>query len=135
MFMHSFSLSITLRSLFRFLSHPLFLSFSLCLTHSYSHTRTHTHTVHNKLELDEFSYLIVILQLFRTPDSQQTGPRMLLILDGNSEISAHVRSNFWYLISLRHLIRSSEVKNPIFFFRKDLFLFMRAQHVLNNHLM
>ena len=26
------------------------------------------------------------------------GCTMVLILDGNSEIGAHVRSNFWYLI-------------------------------------
>ena len=31
---------------------------------------------------------------------------MTLILDGNSEIDAHPRSNSWYLICVRHLIRS-----------------------------
>ena len=31
---------------------------------------------------------------------------MVLILDGNSEIGAHVRSNLCYFICLRHLIRS-----------------------------
>ena len=30
---------------------------------------------------------------------------MVLILDGNSEICAHVRSNLCYLIFSRHLIR------------------------------
>ena len=31
---------------------------------------------------------------------------MALVLDGNSEMVAHVRSNVSYLICLRHLIRS-----------------------------
>ena len=34
---------------------------------------------------------------------------MELILDGNSEIGAHVRSNLCYLIFLRHLLRSRTV--------------------------
>ena len=41
---------------------------------------------------------------------------MVIILDGNSEIGAHVRSNFCYLTPLRHLIRSIAVTNLIFFF-------------------
>ena len=45
---------------------------------------------------------------------------VLLILDGNSEKAAHVRSNFCYLICLKHLIRPKAVTNriacsPIFF--------------------
>ena len=39
---------------------------------------------------------------------------MVLILDGNSEIGAHVWSNLCYLICLRHLIRSKTVTNLIF---------------------
>ena len=40
---------------------------------------------------------------------------MVLILDGNSEIEAHVRSNSCYLIYLRHWIRSRAVQKLIFF--------------------
>ena len=36
---------------------------------------------------------------------------MVLNLDGNSEIGAHVRSNVCYLICLRHVIRSKAVTN------------------------
>ena len=36
---------------------------------------------------------------------------MVLILDGDSEIDTHVRSNICYFICLRHLIRSREVTN------------------------
>ena len=39
---------------------------------------------------------------------------MVLMLDGNSKIGAPVRSNFCYLICLRHLLRSREVTNPFF---------------------
>ena len=45
---------------------------------------------------------------------------MVLILDGNFELAAHVRSNLCYLICLRHLIRSKAVKNRIVFLRKKL---------------
>jgi len=34
---------------------------------------------------------------------------MVFILDGNSEIGAHVRSNYYYLNCLRHLIRMKAV--------------------------
>ena len=40
---------------------------------------------------------------------------MELILDGNSEMDADVRSNFCYLICLRHLIGLRAVTNQIFF--------------------
>ena len=40
---------------------------------------------------------------------------MVLRLDGNSELDAHVRSKFWYLICLRHSIRTKAVTNRIFF--------------------
>ena len=39
---------------------------------------------------------------------------MVLILDGILEIGAQARSNLCYLISLRHLIRSTAVTNRIF---------------------
>ena len=60
---------------------------------------------------------------------------MVLILDGTSEIGAHVRSNFCLLTCLRHLSRAREEENLFFLaFAKDLFSFMRAQHVLSYHL-
>ena len=58
---------------------------------------------------------------------------MVLILDGVSEIGAHVRSNLYHLIYLSHLIRSREVTNPIFFLEKDLISLMLAQDVLSYH--
>ena len=35
---------------------------------------------------------------------------MVLIVDGNSDIGAYVRSNLFYSICLRHLIRSRQSK-------------------------
>ena len=46
---------------------------------------------------------------------------MLLILDGNSEIGAHVRSNHCYLIYLRKLIRSKTFTNRFVFSKKTHF--------------
>ena len=43
---------------------------------------------------------------------------MVLILDGISEIGAHVWRNLCSLICLRHLIGSREVTNPIIFSEK-----------------
>ena len=43
-----------------------------------------------------------------------SGGHIELILDGNSEIGAHVRSILCYLIYLRHLIRSRKVTHRIF---------------------
>ena len=45
---------------------------------------------------------------------------------GNSEIGAHERSNFCYLIRLRHLIRSRSVTNRVVMLRKDLFYHMSS---------
>ena len=42
---------------------------------------------------------------------------MVLILDGNSDIGAHVGSNICYSISLRNSMRSRAVKNRFFFLR------------------
>ena len=56
---------------------------------------------------------------------------MALILDGDLEIGAHVRSNLNHLICLRHLIRSREVTYRIFLHRKEVVSFLRAQHVLS----
>ena len=39
---------------------------------------------------------------------------MVLILEGNSGIDAHVWSHLCYLICVTHLIRSTAVRNPIF---------------------
>ena len=44
-----------------------------------------------------------------------------LIVDGNSEICAHVRSNLCYLLCLSHLFRSKTVTNMIFFSEKTYF--------------
>ena len=59
---------------------------------------------------------------------------LVLNLDGNLEIGAHVRFNLGYLICLRRLIGSRAVTNRIFGRRKDLFSFMHAQPVLSYHL-
>ena len=59
-------------------------------------------------------------------------PYGMVILDGNSEIGGHVRSNLFYLTCLRHLIKSRAVTNRIFC-PKDLFSFMRAQYGLSYH--
>ena len=58
---------------------------------------------------------------------------MVLILDGNSEIGAHIRRNICYLICLMHLIRSKAVTNQ-FFPPKRFFSLFRAQHVMSYHL-
>ena len=51
---------------------------------------------------------------------------MVLMLFGHSEIGAQVRSNLFYLICLRHLIRSIVVTNQLFLlFQKDFFSSMR----------
>ena len=39
---------------------------------------------------------------------------MVLILDGNSKIGAHIRNTICYLICCRHLIRSRAITNLIF---------------------
>ena len=45
----------------------------------------------------------------------------VLILDGNSEIVAHTRSNICYLSCIRYLVRLREVKNQIFFFYEKFY--------------
>ena len=45
----------------------------------------------------------------------------MVLIDGNSEIGAHVRSNLCYLICLRHLIRSRAVTNRISISEKTYF--------------
>ena len=58
---------------------------------------------------------------------------MALILDGKSEMGKDVKSNLSYLLWSNHLIIA--VTNPFFFLKKTyLFTFMRAQHVLSDHL-
>ena len=46
---------------------------------------------------------------------------MVLLLDGNLDICAHVWSDLCYLICLRHLIRSRAVTNWIYFSEKTFF--------------
>ena len=53
-------------------------------------------------------------------NGKTTSQPMALILDGNSVIGEHARSNLCYLICQRHLIRSRAGNNRTF--RKDLFL-------------
>ena len=50
-----------------------------------------------------------------------TALTMVLILDGNPEIGAHVRSNLCYLICLRHLIKYSGHKSDFVFSEKTLY--------------
>ena len=47
---------------------------------------------------------------------------MVHIVDGNSEMGAHVRSDPGYPIRLGHLFRSREVKN-LFFLVRTVFLY------------
>ena len=54
---------------------------------------------------------------------------MVLILDGHSEIDAHVRSNLCFFTCIRLLISSRAGK-----IGKDLLCIMRAQHVMSYHL-
>ena len=70
----------------------------------------------------------------KSSTSSLTGQSMVLVSDGNSEIGVHVRRNICYLICLRHLIRPRAVTNRIYILRKDLFHFMRVQHVLSYNL-
>ena len=53
---------------------------------------------------------------------------MVLTLEGNSEKGTHV---FGYLICVMHFLRLRAVTFRFFFIRKDLFPYMRAQHVLS----
>ena len=48
-----------------------------------------------------------------------TSATMVLILDGNSEIGAHVWSNFCYFICVRHSIKSRVVINRIGYFSEQ----------------
>ena len=50
----------------------------------------------------------------------------MLILDGNLETVADVKSNLCYLICLRHLIGSSAVLNRGFFFSEKKTIFLHA---------
>ena len=44
---------------------------------------------------------------------------MVLILDDNSEIGVHLRSNLCYLISVRHWIKSRAVTKVGYFFLSE----------------
>ena len=57
----------------------------------------------------------------------------LHILEGNSDIGEHVRSNLCYMCKAFDLIESSH-KLDVCFSTKRPFLFMFAQHVLSYHL-
>ena len=47
---------------------------------------------------------------------------MVLILDGNSRIDAHVKSNFCYLICLRHMIDGEQLNIGSFSSKRPIFL-------------
>ena len=51
---------------------------------------------------------------------------IVFIIDGNSKIGVHVRTNLCYIICLRNLIRSRAATNP-----KKTFLLMYTQQVLS----
>ena len=53
---------------------------------------------------------------YNVNNGPETGPAMAFILDGNSEIDAHVRSDLCYFICLRHLIRSRVIWKDLFSF-------------------
>ena len=57
---------------------------------------------------------------------------MVLILYSNLEIAAHVRSDLAICSDYGSCLNQSQI---FFFQQKDVFPFIRAQHVLNNHLM
>ena len=60
---------------------------------------------------------------------------MVFILDGNSEIGAHIRGDFCYLICLTHLIRSREVTDLIFYLEKTYFrLYVRNKFRVTNNI-
>ena len=59
-------------------------------------------------------------------------PDPSLVLDGFSDIGAHVRSKLCCLICIWQLIRSRAITDRIYFlFRNDIYSVMRAQHVLS----
>ena len=51
---------------------------------------------------------------------------MVLILDGNSYLGAHLGSNRCYLTCIRLLISSKTVKNRVFFLKRPLVLYACA---------
>ena len=59
---------------------------------------------------------------------------MVLIIDGNSGIGAHMWSEIGNLISLRHFFLIESIRKTGSHFEKDLFSFTRAQEVLSYHL-
>ena len=87
----------------------------------------------SKLEFPNFQkLLLIIMTWFKYKDFlvyliTSLENIMVLILVNNSEIGVHVGINLFYLICLRYFIKSRAVTNRIFFIRKDLYSFMRAQ--------
>ena len=59
---------------------------------------------------------------------------MVLMLDGNSELGGHARSNLCFVISLRQLKSSGAVTKRNLFHPKGTFSFIRAQFFLSYHL-
>ena len=67
-------------------------------------------TIHHKLG----QFVLVFIQ-------QRNGKNTVLILDGNLEIDAHINSNLWNHIYLRHLIRLSAVTYQIYLWKNQFF--------------
>ena len=55
---------------------------------------------------------------------------MILILIGNSEIDAHVRSDLCYFICLCHLIKMKVVRNRLFPLEKPIFTPNLSYHII-----
>ena len=70
-----------------------------------------------------FDYIeLSALNLRKTLLTRELTPWLVLILDGNYVIGAHVRRNLCDLICFSHLIRSRAVMNRILFSEKSYFL-------------
>ena len=61
-----------------------------------------------------FTFVVNIWMLFCHMFIEKKCLHIVLILNGNLEIAAHIRNYLWNLICLRHLIRSGAVSNRIF---------------------
>ena len=72
-------------------------------------------------------------QRYLSAVGQSSLDTMVLILDGNPEIGAHLGKDLGVLIWLRLIFRSRVVTNMILFQTQDLFVFRRAQHVMSYH--
>ena len=56
---------------------------------------------------------------------------MVLLIDGNSEIDAHVWSEISFLVCLRRLFRSTAVASSEFILKKEQILITHTQRILS----